>query len=81
MITLATIEGLLVERRKELAVLRERHEVLIKRLQSELQAHQNAFQQLGGAIIELEKLKRLAGQGNRNGEGLKVPRVREVKRV
>jgi hypothetical protein len=78
MITLEDIEKLLRERRKELEVLRKRHEVIVKRLQNELNASCYAFQQVSGAIIELEALKLMAGQEGANGEVLKDPRTRET---
>jgi hypothetical protein len=62
------IEERLAQRQKELVLLRQRHEMLIKRVQNELQASQSAFDQTAGAVAELEQLKKLAGQGSVNGE-------------
>ena len=82
MIDLKTIEERLVERRKELAAYRERHERLLKSLQRELQAAQSAFYESTGAITELECLKRLfMVQNDGNGQSVEDHHKRKVQRV
>jgi hypothetical protein len=68
MIELKVIEERLMQRQREVALLRRSHEMLLKRVQNELQASQSAFEQAAGAMAELEELKKLAGQGSVNGE-------------
>lgn len=69
MINLEEFDKRLKEHHAEMAVLRQKINIIQKQAQEELQACQIALYRVSGAIAELEQLKKLHGQQDaKNGQ-------------